>query len=399
MTAPDATSQAGRLSIARRRLAGKYPFHAALVAEWEVAASTDVDTMGVSVRDGRVHLLFNPTFVSTCSFPELLGVLLHEAHHVLFGHVLVDRAGYDDQEARIIAEEVTANEWISEPLPGNPILLESYPQLPPDEDTETRYQRLRRAAAAPGSGQAQETGPPEALDDHEKWGDSGATARMTVRAAVRLAAESLGPETLQALPEALLDAIEGSSGNNSGTTTSGLSEQVGADGVAAVDWRGALASLVCRDARLQPTFVRPSRRFPHLVGIVPGRQRQPEVPRVLAVIDTSGSISEATLRDVSAELTQMAAHATITVCECDTEVHSVYAFMAPLGTVTGRGGTDLRPPFAIALTRKYRPDALIYFTDGYGPAPEKPPRFPVFWCLTADGVTPAPWGRVLKMTN
>ena len=63
----------------------------------------------------------------------------------------------------------------------------------------------------------------------------------------------------------------------------------------------------------------------------------------------------------------------------------------------GHGGTDFRPPFEyVAEHPDIEPSYLIYITDGYGPAPERPPRYPVLWLLTRDGEIPAPWGWKLR---
>ena len=42
---------------------------------------------------------------------------------------------------------------------------------------------------------------------------------------------------------------------------------------------------------------------------------------------------------------------------------------------------------------------MVYFTDGFGPAPAEPPPVPVVWCLVPCGQPPAPWGRVSGLTN
>src|SRR5262245_56647136 len=105
--------------------------------------------MAVTIRGGAIHLLYDPGFVTRCTPDELANVLLHETHHILFGHLLADPGRFPDRRARVIAEEVTVNEWIPGPLPGRPIRLADYPTLPVDEDTDTRYRRL---AGRPGKG-------------------------------------------------------------------------------------------------------------------------------------------------------------------------------------------------------------------------------------------------------
>lgn len=63
----------------------------------------------------------------------------------------------------------------------------------------------------------------------------------------------------------------------------------------------------------------------------------------------------------------------------------------------GRGGTDFRQPLKEAENLRPRPDVLFYLTDGDGTAPDKPPPFPVVWCIvpTPHGVRPAKWGHVV----
>ena len=58
---------------------------------------------------------------------------------------------FPDRRALVIAQEVTANEWVKEDLPGEPILLSHFPELPADEDTRTRYRRLARVSKPNGT--------------------------------------------------------------------------------------------------------------------------------------------------------------------------------------------------------------------------------------------------------
>ena len=42
------------------------------------------------------------------------------------------------------------------------------------------------------------------------------------------------------------------------------------------------------------------------------------------------------------------------------------------------------------------PAAVIYLTDGVGPAPERM-ELPTLWVLTAKGEKPVPWGIELRL--
>ena len=94
---------------------------------------------------------------------------------MVFGHVYANPADYPDRWARIVAEEVTANEFIKEPLPDGAILLKDFPCPGPMQSTKQRYELLQReivrgkiavpAGQALGEGQ----GRGGTLDDHTVW--------------------------------------------------------------------------------------------------------------------------------------------------------------------------------------------------------------------------------------
>jgi predicted metal-dependent peptidase len=381
---------AGTLRIAVKRMVKAHPFHAHVLSMARIEEDTTIDTMAVTVRGGRVVFLYNPTFVLAHDLTSLVGVLNHEVLHVVFGHLFSDPARYPNRRARIIAEEVTVNEWVREALPGNPILLKDFPQLPPMEDTDTRYQRLAR-----DGGGAPELAP---LDDHDIWEEvqeAGLVGEAAVLSIVRRAVEALTPDEMARIPADLLDAIsEAARGKAAGRSV----EMVPSAPRAALSWKAVLRRFAGRTATPEATYLRPPRRFPHLVGIVPGRTRRPEKPRVMAVIDTSGSMTPDLLAQIDGELSKMGKHYEIVVVECDAEINRTYPYEGKIERVHGRGGTDLRPPFERAVLARLRPDVVVYFTDGGGPACDRPPRVPVLWCLTPGGTPPAPWGRRVWMT-
>lgn len=417
----------GLLEIAQKRMVETYPFHARFVAMWQRQATTAVDTMGVTVHHGEISLFYNPAFVETCGFAELIGVLHHEVNHLLFEHVFLDLSKFPDQQALLVAEEVTANEWIREPLPGTPLLLAQFPHLPPNEDTFTRYQRLatgipparlrrprsRKKATRDPKGPA--AGPNtlclvpkmsasdsdfdswKPLDDHSLWQAALVAAplgRLVVRVAIRQVAARLSPAEWQLVPLGIQHQIAHLCRDNApGASDEALS--VAHD--SPLNWRHILQRYVREATEVRPVFTRAPRRFPDFIGIVPGRLYRPGSTIVMAVIDTSGSMSTTLLETIASELDRMAAVHRITVVECDAAVHRVAPYRGRLRKVRGRGGTDLRPPFDTPLLNQIRPDVLVYFTDGGGPAPAAPPPLPVIWCLTPEGQTPAAWGRTIHL--
>jgi predicted metal-dependent peptidase len=116
----------------------------------------------------------------------------------------------------------------------------------------------------------------------------------------------------------------------------------------------------------------------------------------MAVIDTSGSVTSDLLSQIDGELRRLAKHYEVLVVECDCQIQRTYPYQT-LTTVWGRGGTDLRPPLEKDFLRQHKPDLVVYFTDGYGPAHQCQPAVPVIWCLTPNGTEPVKWGKKIMM--
>ena len=216
-------------------------------------------------------------------------------------------------------------------------------------------------------------------------------AKAAIENVIQEAALEVG---MDKVPEQFKNTMENAP---AGDTPGESQYELQGDETGQLDWRRLLRRYVGQVLQVRPIFSRPPRRFPNLVGIVPGKGRQPDRPKIMAVIDTSGSITPELLELIDAELAGLARHHEVKIVECDCKIHDVYDYRKPLTSVTGRGGTDFRPPLKAKFLRKHRPDLVVYFTDGMGPAPAKRPAVPVVWCLTPHGSQPVPWGRIIRM--
>src|SRR5215467_7062857 len=123
--------------------------------------------------------------------------------------------------------------------------------------------------------------------------------------------------------------------------------------------------------------MRPPRRYPELVGILPAQKRLIDKPRILTIVDTSGSVTTELLRKIDENLHTLGRDYDITIVECGAVIHRIYPYKKLDDTFQGRGGTDLRPPLEESFLRKQKADLVIFFTDGYGPAPPKAPMKPM----------------------
>lgn len=376
----------GKVLLAIDRLAAEKPLHAGILGRWRLAEDTSISTMAVGFRSGRLTLYFCPAFVESITLDELIGVVDHECNHILLGHVFHESAPNENRNARIAAEECSSNEWVSHSLPGDPILLSSYPNLAPNGDTEERYEALKDIV-------------PEAkvitLDEHSTWAEilaGGQLASAVVAVVIAQAWDKLSPEERAKtnLPPAIQNLVEKARAS-AGSSVIGT-------GTASVPWQRVLRRYVGRSVNRRPVFGRVPRRFPEMVGILPGRGRQGSRPKIMAVIDTSGSMSPAILADISAELSVMAKTYEVLVVECDSEVRAVYPHRT-ISELHGRGGTDFRPPLESSFLKKHKPDLVIFFSDGHGKAPSDQPRgVPVVWVITPRGHKPTVWGQEIRLS-
>ena len=393
--------------VADPKFLERYPYYAAVLARFDPVADPSIEAMAVSLHGGRHYLHVNvDTFVRA---PEhLRGILLHEVHHVVLGHLshpkFFDAAHPDLME---IAEEVSANEHVEELLP-DPMTwkaLEKY-GLRAGQSTLERYDKLVETRRAQGSAFRLQ---PRSVDAHP-WSQRQAGARA---GKARAQAPPGGVEHTRRLLESAIAESAGaaeqaaklvpSAGLLAGRLPGRLIEEL--TGVTArpqtfVDWKTAMRSFASLRRAPVTSWSRPSRRFPGRIGQVPGRAWRPrpiESPHLLVAIDTSMSMTDGELAEIARQLVLVAELARLTIVQCDVEITSVTSFTGALGSVDGRGGTDLRPVFSRELLAELAPDGVIYFTDGAGEHPERAPELPVLWVLTKPQAFDCPWGERASM--
>jgi predicted metal-dependent peptidase len=328
--------------------------------------------------------------------------LLHEVHHVVLGHLTHPKfRDVTDRDAMSMAMEMSANEYIEEPLP-DPIVWKAYERfgLRAGQSTMERYETL--SALRRGRGGSLQV-PKGTVDDHGPWErvpmQQGAVeaTRKLIQEAIEATQSSQGDSLKQATPKRRRLA-----GKDPGRLIEELIGTAAAPEIE-MDWKTALAMFIVKSRAPVHTYARPNRRFPRRVGEVPGRSYSPRVierPHLLVAIDTSSSMDTDELAEVARQLTRVSEHARITIVECDTEIQSVYPFAGRIDQISGRGGTDLRPVFATPFLASHRVDGIVYFTDGEGPHADRAPSVPTLWVLTKSTPFACPWGaRVVMSTS
>ena len=149
------------------------------------------------------------------------------------------------------------------------------------------------------------------------------------------------------------------------------------------------------------TNSRPSKRY-HTVPGLKIRHRH----RILVAIDTSGSLKMGNIRRFFQEIWHIWRNgAEVYILEADYRIRNRYWYCGRTPEqIRGRGSTDFNECIEWA-NRSFRPDAMVYFTDGLAAAPTVKPHFPVLWLLSPEGIMEGQgaWnllpGRKVKMTE
>ncbi len=366
-------------------LARALPFHGHVLAALDRVVDRSIRTAAVGAgRDGRAVLFVNPEFFgrSLGRAAHRVAVLEHEVLHLAFGHLRIDPAAMPDRRRRNLAADLVVNQYVTHALPKGAVTLAMFPGFPKDGTCEAYYALLAKLSdhGLPDDGSdGDERG-------HGRWcpaGEPAAAARLrdAVDALLGDARQRAARDgSLRTLPRALLEA---------------LSEGRRARGADAA-WKRALRMFAARSLRpsMRSTMQRESRRYGadrvRWDGpIVPGLRHNVRRPALAVAIDTSGSISAATLTLFFEQVSRIAASgADVHVVECDDAVRNVSHWTGTFpADVRGRGGTAFDPVLQWMHDegRKLRLTGCIYLTDGEGPRPTVRPPCPLLWVITPGG--------------
>lgn len=353
-----------KLSIARAQLLLNkgQGFWGVLALRLKLVEEPSCKTLAV---DGK-HVFYNPEFVLGLTDSLCRSAMAHEVMHCVFDHMRRradrnprkwNRAG--DYAINLVLEEggfEIGENWLLNKSFAGMSADEIYNLLPDDGDDGD-----------------------DALDDILPGPATGAASQAIEWqiAAVQAATQA---KKVGNLPGSLKRMVEE------------ITEQK-------VDWKSALRAFMKERAKDDYSWSRPNRRFLSAGLYLPGMYSE-AMGEVVVVIDTSGSIDQATLNAFGAEIKSIVDNTKplmTRVIYCDAEVNHVDEFTAEQELhfkMHGGGGTDFRPPFNYVEQHGFKPACLVYLTDGYGPFPDEPP-YPTMWVCTTDIV--APFGRTIPI--
>ena len=356
--------------------------------------------LGITLRGGIPVISCNEDALATLVHEERQALLEHLIKHLI--HLHMARRKGRTERSWDVACDCSINLTIAD-LPPSALLPRQF-GLPDGLAAEEYYEDLSRRFdsgnlegkgygdsdrdihGAQGEGEQREKGVEpqggDTLDNHRSWSEADSTplplAQEVVRRMVLEAWQSSGgelPADMRTLIRTLLAPSP-------------------------IPWQQLLRQFVATAGRVgrTTTWMRDHRRFGH---DTPGIRKERRL-NLLVGVDASDSTDQPELRERFArELLRIAQgrEARITVLYADTGIRKIQRFTGEpqvLESYHGGGFTDLRPVFAYAGKMTPPPAAIIYLTDGFGPAPERM-EFPTLWVLTREGKRSAPWGAELRL--
>ena len=395
----------------RQKLLVRFPFTGGFLMRLEFVPVRD-RRLRTAATDGD-RIFMSIPFCAGLSADERLFVMAHEAWHCALMHML--RCQKRDPSAFNVATDMEVNRMLKqEGLKSPDWCLTPRPEWE-ELSAEEIYERICKWRNPPPSAQPGKGGGDGAsagqFDTHIYGGQASDDAFAEESVTDQWGEVGFDKDFTPAIPKGLAErvrerilAVAQQVERTRGTLPAHLESVVRAALRPQIRWQEVLAQLVTSCYGGSRRWLPPSRR--HLGRGLYLQSSRKERLRAAVAIDTSGSTT-GDLPQFFSELTSLLntfGDYELTVIQCDCEIQHVETFdannpfHAPEWETFGHGGTDFRPPFDyIADHPELEPSCLIYITDGYGPAPDRPPSYPVLWLLTADGETPAPWGRELRL--
>lgn len=364
--------------------------------------SEEVKRVSVSVTENHsIILLINPHYwqsLQTCE--QKTGCLKHQILHLIFKHVYRVRL-FGNKNIFHLAADLVVNQYLLPlQLTHDAICIDKFAafNLLPHQTVDYYYAKLAEHFSGSeiqnitDTNESDSTKFQKPLDEHQHWdkiSDKEGAVKQYIQGTIDMyldnSARRINTQEFGLLPAGLQTLLT----------------EVRERFQTKVNWKRMLKLFAesSRKTFVHNTLKRPSKRY----GTVPGikiRSKQ----KLLIALDTSGSIDENQLKVFFDEVYHIWKQSSeIMIVECDTIIQKQYTYKGKTPEITsGGGGTCFDDPINYANTQ-YRPDALIYFTDGFGPKPIYKSRCPILWMITSNGVVQENWdflaGRKIKMPD
>ena len=377
---------------ARCQLLQEQPFIGSVAMHLAIVPVCD-DRLRTAATDGNSIFLDCQYFLSLPP-PQQIYVIAHQVWHLVFLHVLRQK-GRDQERWDVACDLEVQFAMESAKFMSAPWSIPykwDWRGLPAEEI----FERIKRKAKRPDKAD-QHLSPDTKPQDNEATASSDPRSDPDFQPEFNKDLEG----NLQTLVLTTAQQMERSGRSIPDTVKTLISRML----TPRLNWKMLLAQYLSKLCYGRYRWFPPSRRHLHQGLYLPSITREKRLQAVIA-IDTSGSTEEflpAFLGEFAA-IIRTFGHFTVTLIQCDDEIRNVATYtdrlpaLSEMGKLKGGGGTDFCPVFRyVGKHPELKPDVLVYFTDGYGTAPDKQPAYPVLWVLTPDSEIPATWGQSILM--
>ncbi len=328
---------------------------------------TDGDHKVQTGATDGINLYINEKFWEGLDADERIGLLLHEAYHVAYEHML-RRGGRDPKRWNVAADYVINGQLsilgVKLPEGGIPHKRE-YDNL----STEEVYDLLTDDDVPEDA----DDDIMEPSDDGGEDGDNEAQGQPT-RAQVEAAVQGA----------MIRGALEAEISNQAGSVPNSIARRVDEINNPRLDWRTILANHMSAYAKDDYSMQRPNRRFfPnfHLPSMF-----SEGMGEITIAIDTSGSVDENDFKAMVAEavgIKEMLNPEKINFYCFDTDLHDIGSFGREEDIygleMVGGGGTCIEP--VQEMLAETNPEVAVIFTDGYFSSCDIKPESDVIWLI------------------
>ena len=358
------------------------------------------DVVPTAATDGW-NVAYNPAFVEehAKTDPELRFLVLHEATHKAYRHMVTWRALHE-QDARLanIAADYFVNTTLQDTDDGEGFIKMLKIGVPPTDKYRgwsvlQIFNDLKQQQDQDGDKDDPENpdGEGGGFDEHD-WNGNEANG---------------DPAKEQQQADEIQRAIRQGEIMRKKLAGKGAGQADGVFGdlmAPKIDWRKVLREFVTETCagRDESSWRKPNRRYigmdiymPSMVGTT--------MRELVVLFDTSGSVFGGD------EMTRFVSElSAIVECVKPTKTHVLYVDTAVAGhqvfedgqfavqdvKAKGGGGTDLPVAYDYLTKNNIKPEAMVVLTDGYTPFGTVP-AYPVLWAMTSD--IQAPYGLTLRI--
>lgn len=346
------------------------PFFASICLRLEMIEDKTGTISQTMATDGK-SIYFYPPFVDDLTLDETKGVSAHEVGHVILLHPF--RRGNRNHRKWNRACDHAINH----------ILIDSGFKLPKGYLDNPAYYRLEAEAIY-------NLLPDEPQDNDPGQGEGTPGQGDPV---IDYPAKSVGEMKQAELEQKMYNVQAASIAKKAGNLPGSLERLIEELTEPKINWKETLSQFVDARSKNDFTWTTPNRKYLSSGYFLPSLL-SPQLGEIVCLIDASGSVSEAQLKDLASEvkgITELYTGTELKVIFFDTQTSEVFSIqddtdLKGLKIPSMGGGTDYRPPFQKIEKEGLNPVAVIVLTDGCCHRFPQKCDFPTLWVINSKEV-------------